>query len=110
MNGDGKAVLPHVFEVALVEQPILPHLVTMGLRLFEVFWTYLFGGVLGHPEPETTRQSQSQIPNSPTASQLPYPTNTQTCPHSAKHEGGEVNLSDILNFFHGIAAPQQGEN
>lgn len=66
----------------------------------------LFGDVRGSPEPEAARQSQK--PSSPAASQPSRPTESQTQPHSAKHEDGEVNLSDILNFFHGIAAQVRG--
>ena len=43
-----------------------------------------------------------------TASQLPHPAESRAHPHLAKHEDGEVNLSDILNFFRGIAAQAQG--
>ena len=106
VNGDGEGVpLPHVPESRPSQATRSPThrdngIATLGDLLG------LFGEVLGHPEPEAA--TQSQRPNTPAASQPSQPAESQAQPHSAKREDGEVNLSDILNFFQGIAAQARG--
>src|SRR5258708_16207069 len=66
----------------------------------------LFAGV----HPDRQRSNPPQRPTSPAPLQPHYPqaAEPQAQPHSPKHEGAEVNLSDILEFFHGIAAQARG--
>ncbi|KAF8494415.1 hypothetical protein F5888DRAFT_1717699 [Russula emetica] len=64
----------------------------------------LFPGV----HPERQRVSAPQRPTSPTSSQPRYPAEPHTQPQPPEHENGEVNLSNILEFFHSIAAQARG--
>jgi hypothetical protein len=66
----------------------------------------LFAGV--HPDHQ--RPNPPQRPSLLASLQPHYPQTAepQAPPHSPKHEGAEVNLSDILEFFHGIAAQARG--
>ncbi|KAF8494409.1 hypothetical protein F5888DRAFT_1717538 [Russula emetica] len=64
----------------------------------------LFSGV----DPEHQRASAPQRPTSPTSSQPHHPAEPQNQPQPPEHENGEVNLSNILEFFHSIAAQARG--
>ena len=64
----------------------------------------LFAGV--HPE----RQGASlrHGPTSPTSSRAHHATESHTQPQLPEHENAEVNLSNILEFFHSIAGQARG--
>jgi hypothetical protein len=64
----------------------------------------LFAGV----HPERRRASPPQRPTSPTPSQPHHPTQPHTQPQPPEHEDAEVNLNNILEFFHSIAARARG--
>jgi hypothetical protein len=64
----------------------------------------LFAGV----HPERQRASPPQRPTSPTSSQPHHPTEPCTQPQPPAHDNAEVNLGNILEFFHSIAAQARG--
>lgn len=64
----------------------------------------LFAGV----DPERHRASAPQRPTSPAPSQPHHPAEPQTQPQPPEQKNGEVNLSDILEFLHSIAAQARG--
>ena len=64
----------------------------------------LFAGV--HPERE--RASPPEKPTPPTSSQPHHPASRQTQPQTLENGNEEVNLSNILEFFHSIAAQARG--
>jgi hypothetical protein len=64
----------------------------------------LFAGI----HPERQRASPPQRPTSRTSSQPHHPTEPHTHPQPPEHENAEVNLSNILEFFHSFAAQARG--
>ena|SRR6266566_1273963 len=62
-------------------------------------------GLLGGIHPERQRASPPQRPTSRTSSQPHHPAEPHTQP---QHENAEVNLSNILEFFHSIAGQARG--
>ena len=65
-------------------------------------------GLFAGAHPQHQHASPAQRPTSPTSSQVPHTTEPHTEPQLPKDGNAEVNLSNILEFFHGIAAQARG--
>jgi hypothetical protein len=104
MNDEAEGVsVPHGFEdhpTRCQRTPSPTHHENETLTLGDLLG--LFGGVGGDPMPQPA--SKPQRPTSPTPSRVRHSTEPQTRPQSPKHRDGETALSDILEFFHSIAA------